>query len=1060
MKKALPFRFLFILIGIAAPLWAGQAQSTFFSDTFNNGSTINSNAPAYPTHISTSYECISSGAQITNISPNDLRYGLSAGGGGGNISEIQALFSTTPIALVSPGDYIQLTIVYTNTVGLFSPGTSPTITAVSCGLYSSGQVLPVAGGTALDGASGVPTSGGAQNWQGYLTEVSTSGSSPHYDSYARAAQTAGVNYAQDVTSQGSSSKSFSANGGVIVAALPANNGLATYPPYSTNLTFTNTFTITELTASSLAISNTLYNSTGLVTATNCVATNTSYLVSSFDALAMGFYMKNDLSASDVVDVASIKVSGSVSTISGPPSITTQPASVLVTTNGSCALSVATSGFDQVYQWHRSGTNLLDGGNISGSTTSQLVISPAGVSDELNSYYVTITGAGEYSTNSTDASLSLVQSTNLVWDANNNNNWNIDTDNNWNPTNTSSPFSEGDYVDFTFGDPVIFSDLDGGATVTLVGSYLSASSVTMSANSDTFELTGSGSFAGPGALYDVGASPFAINNANTYTGGTIISNANAYLVLSNLDGLGTGPITMAEAGGQMEIGAAGNANTEIPNNLVVSANFQIIFDASSNSYSGVFNGDLSGTSGAILTLTNSPGYTAGLDRIRFLGNNTTYNANLDLASSAMLMASYASSTNGQVYNGTISGPGQFMEKGTITYLNGPNTYSGGTTPAQGAIALGRSSAGSPGSLSSGPLGTGPLLLMPDSTTTLTGSGIIMASVPNVTIGNAIQYPSGTNNLSLEIGGANNLTLSGPFTMNGNDGLTTNTFISRTVEVTNTALTTISGQITDGGKAYGLNVFGVGTNANSVLVLNNTETYTGPTTVTDLTLLVNGQIGNGNVTVATNSTLGGTGTIGGAVTVQNSGSLAAGSQAIGTLTINGALTFQAGSTDVVYVSQSSGNSKVTTTSAAYNGTLAPVVTSGSLSAGQNFTIFSSSGTGNFTIAGTPGAGLGWQFTPSSGVLSVISTGPVLPTVPPKITSFSLSANGNVNITGTNGVNGDTYYLLGSASLTTPVNQWTCVATNVVSASGSSGTFNFTGTNVISGSNLFLMLSSTNN
>jgi hypothetical protein len=314
--------------------------------------------------------------------------------------------------------------------------------------------------------------------------------------------------------------------------------------------------------------------------------------------------------------------------------------------------------------------------------------------------------------------------------------------------------------------------------------------------------------------------------------------------------------------------------------------------------------------------------------------------------------------------------------------------------------------------------------------------------------------------LEIGGSDSLTLSGLFTLNGNDGLTTNTFTSRNVEVTNTALTTISGVISDGGKAYGLNVAGAGTNI-SVLALNNTETYTGPTTVTNLTLLVNGQIGNGSVTVATNATLGGTGTVTGPVTVQNGGSVAAGDQTIGTLTISGALTFQAGSTDVVYVSQSSGNSKVTTTSAAYSGTLAPVVTSGTLSAGQNFTIFSGSGTGSFTIAGTPGPGLTWQFTPSTGVLSVVAGGPIVPTIPPKITSFTL-LGGNLNITATNGDNGATYYLLGSTNLTTPVNQWLPLATNVVTASGGTETFTFGGTNVYSAGQpqWFYMLSSTNN
>ena len=64
------------------------------------------------------------------------------------------------------------------------------------------------------------------------------------------------------------------------------------------------------------------------------------------------------------------------------------------------------------------------------------------------------------------------------------------------------------------------------------------------------------------------------------------------------------------------------------------------------------------------------------------------------------------------------------------------------------------------------------------------------------------------------------------------------------MTNTALTTISGVISDGGLAYGLVETGNGSNAPAPLALNNTETYTGPTTVTNAaTLQVNGSLNCG-------------------------------------------------------------------------------------------------------------------------------------------------------------------------------------------------------------------------
>src|SRR5206468_8468458 len=121
---------------------------------------------------------------------------------------------------------------------------------------------------------------------------------------------------------------------------------------------------------------------------------------------------------------------------------------------------------------------------------------------------------------------------------------------------------------------------------------------------------------------------------------------------------------------------------------------------------------------------------------------------------------------------------------------------------------------------GPVGTGPLFLATDSTTSTTGTGQIFASGGTRTIANLIQYPTATNNLTLVLGGTNRLTLAGAFSLNGNDGTGS---INRVLQVTNTALTTISSVISDGGLGCGLIKTG-----NGGLALSNTETYSGPTT----------------------------------------------------------------------------------------------------------------------------------------------------------------------------------------------------------------------------------------
>ncbi|HEV2453123.1 MAG TPA: autotransporter-associated beta strand repeat-containing protein, partial [Verrucomicrobiae bacterium] len=496
--------------------------------------------------------------------------------------------------------------------------------------------------------------------------------------------------------------------------------------------------------------------------------------------------------------------------------------------------------------------------------------------------------------------------------------------------------------------------------------------------------GPGSIAGPESFNYIGSGRLTLNVNNTYSGGTVISNSSAYVLLQNYGSFGTGPLTFGLAGGQMEIVPAGTASSGIEGTVNVADNFTILPDADS-SFGVVFLGDLSGTPGKTLSITPGPGNpNTNAIRIRAYGNATVYNANLDIAAN-MVFAPYSSSGS-QTYNGVISDSGAFMEKGTITYLNGPNTYSGGTYPAQGAIGLGTSSVGSP--VTSGPIGTGPLFLVPDSTTTLTGTGQIFASGGAVTLGNPIEFPNGTNNLTLEIGGSQMLNLTGPFTLDGNDQIKTNTITSRNLEVTNTALTTISGVISDGGLGYGLNIFGSG-----VLSLDANETYTGPTTVSNATLLINNQVASSSITVATNGALGGVGTLACPVTIQNGGTLAAGDLTVGNLTINNSVTFGAASTNKVYVNgTASSASLVTANSVTYGGTLIATNISGTLSAGQSFTVFNAaSHTGNFSaIAGTPGFGLAWSFNSANGQLSVV-TG--VATNPTNI-AFSVSG-GNLNL-----------------------------------------------------------------
>jgi hypothetical protein len=67
-------------------------------------------------------------------------------------------------------------------------------------------------------------------------------------------------------------------------------------------------------------------------------------------------------------------------VGAPPAITTQPLPTVAAAGATAQLSVAASGNDLTYQWRKNGRNLPNGGNVSGVTTPNLVISNVSTND--------------------------------------------------------------------------------------------------------------------------------------------------------------------------------------------------------------------------------------------------------------------------------------------------------------------------------------------------------------------------------------------------------------------------------------------------------------------------------------------------------------------------------------------------------------------------------------------------------------------------------------------------------------------------------------------------------
>ena len=93
-------------------------------------------------------------------------------------------------------------------------------------------------------------------------------------------------------------------------------------------------------------------------------------------------------------------------------ITVQPQSQTNNAGASITFSVSATGFYPLnYQWLRNGTNLVNGGNISGATNSTLTITAISASDAAN-YSVTISNA-ERHVSSSNATLAVIYPPNIT-----------------------------------------------------------------------------------------------------------------------------------------------------------------------------------------------------------------------------------------------------------------------------------------------------------------------------------------------------------------------------------------------------------------------------------------------------------------------------------------------------------------------------------------------------------------------------------------------------------------------------------------------------------------------
>ena len=292
-------------------------------------------------------------------------------------------------------------------------------------------------------------------------------------------------------------------------------------------------------------------------------------------------------------------------------------------------------------------------------------------------------------------------------------------------------------------------------LTLAGT---APKVTVNTLAPGAKVTISAVVAGTSGLTKNGAGTLALTGANTYSGGTVVSN---------------GTITFSA---DAALGVASSAN-----NLNL-------------------NGGKLASAASSLTLSAARSLTIG-----------TAGGTLAHPSNGILS-----------YGGIIGGPGLLTLNvtaggGTGIALSGQSTNTGGasfTGSSASFVFMSASSTGDPGSLVSGPFGTG--------TFTFNGPGTRSTTGGDTTNGNALIFAADVTFPTLA--NEKTLMLSGPATLSSNRTLTVNvgaTVAGRSVTITNV--------ISDGGNNYSLTKAGTG-----LLVLSGPNTYGGNTTVTGGTL----------------------------------------------------------------------------------------------------------------------------------------------------------------------------------------------------------------------------------
>ena len=351
--------------------------------------------------------------------------------------------------------------------------------------------------------------------------------------------------------------------------------------------------------------------------------------------------------------------------------------------------------------------------------------------------------------------------------------------------------------------------NGTASMAIGGAVTSISSVANTfelKNDSTGELSFSGGIAQNGAgvvtLIKNGNGPVTLSGTSTFTGAVSVTtgrlNANSATALGSASSTAGISVT---SGAMLSLGGASNVTyssrtVALAGTGVSNAGALVVANAVTNTFSGITL-----TAGTLIRGTESGTLTAPITTGDFVLTFTVADTK------TLTFPSVIGASGTTVATNTLSG-----DTGTLV-LSAQSLYTGPTTVNRGTVRVGASSVGSPGSVTSGPLGRGQI----------TWNGGALDASTTATLGNNVALGG-----NVSFGGTAALTLAGTVSLDTSRTITTNG---------SGGALTLSGVVS--GTGFRLTKAGI----NTLVLSNASNSYSGGTTINggDISVSNNGNLG---------------------------------------------------------------------------------------------------------------------------------------------------------------------------------------------------------------------------